>query len=304
MKLSTGINQKDQANTTLLNNYDVEIAQLCDEKINTLQKQFNANSVKENEQPVSLVSRRKRNPICKQCNLRKVHYDENSDQCKDCYRASLRALSGNKLLDNFIESTQTFHNGRNYLKLEFISYDQFTNIEYLAKGGFSVIYKATWVDGPIIRWNPKKQKYNRKGNYDVVLKVLNNSEKMDSDYLNECKFLVLVGKIKTIAKPFSDRKHDGYLILDILNDLRPKIPTNIPQDFVELMELCWHSDPKKRFVSNRIYPDSLQYKLGEFLRKAEKGEIKFPENIDTSFLPTEVNEQAIYSSRSLNPLII
>jgi len=33
-----------------------------------------------------------------------------------------------------------------------IEYDRFENIEYLAKGGFSTIYKATWKDGYITNW--------------------------------------------------------------------------------------------------------------------------------------------------------
>ncbi|CAG8777421.1 12446_t:CDS:1, partial [Racocetra fulgida] len=142
------------------------ITQHYEKQINTIQHD-DAESVKENKSPIPLVSRRKKNPRCKKCNIRRPHYDENSNQCKDCYRASLRALSGNKLIDDFIESTQTFYRRcRHDKKLEFIPYKQFTNIEYLAKGGFSVIYKATWIDGPISRWNPKRQKYGRKGNYD------------------------------------------------------------------------------------------------------------------------------------------
>ncbi|CAG8609563.1 22542_t:CDS:2, partial [Gigaspora rosea] len=98
----------------------------------------------------------------------KTSFGEDFNQCKDCYRASIRILSGNKLIDDFIKSTQTFYrNSKNRSKLEFIPYKQFTNIEYLNKGGFSVIYKPIWVDGPITRWCPKKKRFNRKGNYDV-----------------------------------------------------------------------------------------------------------------------------------------
>ncbi|CAG8805302.1 4982_t:CDS:2, partial [Gigaspora margarita] len=151
---------------------------------------------KENENLTSLASRHTKRQ-CKKCNRMKVPCDKNSDQCRDCYGASLRVLSG----------------------------------------GFSVIYKATWVDGPITRWSSKKQKYNRKSNYTVVLKCLNNSKKMDSDCLNEVNL-----------KNFISCKNPNY------ND-------------------------------------------------QEKGEIKFPENIDVKSSPTKINEQAIYSSRLLNPLI-
>ncbi|CAG8604039.1 3859_t:CDS:2 [Cetraspora pellucida] len=263
---------QDQTNTNSLNIHNSEVTQ-CHEN-NTLQ-QYNTKSVKENKRLVSLVSRhkknRQKNPRCKKCNHRKSHYDENSNQCKDCYRASLRILSGNKLIDDFIESTQTFCAWTNKVKLEFIPYNQFINIEYLAKGGFSKIYKATWADGPIARWNPKKQKYDRKRNFDVALKILNNSNKMNSDYLNE---------------------------VYILNGLRPKIPIDIPHELVNLMESCWHPDPDKRIKLDKLW--GLK-KLHEIIYS---GEIKkFPENKSAIILPTKMNEQGIYSSRPLTPLI-
>ncbi|CAG8781151.1 17074_t:CDS:2, partial [Racocetra persica] len=45
------------------------------------------------------------------------------------------------------------------------------------------------------------------------------------------------------------------------------------------------------------------YELDQLIRKAKSGEMKFPENLGTSILPTKINEQAIYSSRPLTPLI-
>ncbi|RIA85114.1 kinase-like domain-containing protein, partial [Glomus cerebriforme] len=37
--------------------------------------------------------------------------------------------------------------------MEFVPYDQFKDIKFIAEGGFSKIYKATWIDGPIRGWN-------------------------------------------------------------------------------------------------------------------------------------------------------
>ncbi|CAG8820464.1 12243_t:CDS:2, partial [Gigaspora margarita] len=48
----------------------------------------------------------------------------------------------------------------------------------------------------------------------------------------------------------------------------------------------------------------LGIELNELAEKADRGEIKFPEkNRDTSILFTKINNQAIYSSRPLTPLI-
>ncbi|CAG8810170.1 18804_t:CDS:1, partial [Gigaspora rosea] len=88
------------------------VTQHCEEQINTLQHN-NAKSVKKNKHSVSLVSRHeKRNTKwkCKKCCLMKkrCYYGKNPDLCRECNQASLRILSGIKLIDDFIESTQTF----------------------------------------------------------------------------------------------------------------------------------------------------------------------------------------------------
>ena len=70
----------------------------------------------------------------------------------------------------------------------FVPYDRFKNVEFIAEGGFSKIYKATWIDGPAItKWNKKKQSFGKssKKNDAVVLKKLNNSKNVTSKELNE-----------------------------------------------------------------------------------------------------------------------
>ncbi|CAG8815987.1 710_t:CDS:2, partial [Gigaspora margarita] len=48
-------------------------------------------------------------------------------------------------------------NSSNSSKLEFVPYEQIINIKYITKGGFSTIYKATWIDGPIVHWTSKNK---------------------------------------------------------------------------------------------------------------------------------------------------
>ena len=78
-------------------------------------------------------------------------------------------MSGNEFIDKFIKETQ-----KNPLKkqLKWIPYNRFKDIEYLDKGGFSIIYKAIWLDN----------------NKAVVLKSINNfnnSSKNLNEFLNE-----------------------------------------------------------------------------------------------------------------------
>ncbi|CAG8806497.1 6862_t:CDS:2, partial [Gigaspora margarita] len=76
-----------------------------------------------------------------------------------------------------------------YKRLEYVPYEQFTNIKYLSEGGFSKIYKAIWRDGPITSWYSKKQRFHRHKNCTVVLKSLNDSKYFSPNFLNEVSML-------------------------------------------------------------------------------------------------------------------
>ncbi|RHZ74588.1 hypothetical protein Glove_220g45 [Diversispora epigaea] len=67
--------------------------------------------------------------------------------------------------------------------LKWVPYENLTNKEYIGKGGFSEIYKATW----------ERQNYRYyRGIFEtekteVVLKVLNDSQNVDTEFLKELK---------------------------------------------------------------------------------------------------------------------
>ncbi|GBC03364.1 hypothetical protein RclHR1_05090011 [Rhizophagus clarus] len=67
-------------------------------------------------------------------------------------------MSGNAIMDQFIVEKG----------LKWIPYNKFKNVEYLDKGGFSVIYKATWL-------------YTK----EVVLKQIDNFDENLNEFLNE-----------------------------------------------------------------------------------------------------------------------
>ncbi|GBC24406.2 kinase-like domain-containing protein [Rhizophagus irregularis DAOM 181602=DAOM 197198] len=100
-------------------------------------------------------------------------------------------LSGNKVIDDFIISilsNSAIYKRRKLVNLEFVPYERFKNIKFVAEGGFSKIYKAIWIDGPLTnKWNYKKKEFNRKGGKTVALKELNNSKNIESKELNELK---------------------------------------------------------------------------------------------------------------------
>jgi len=118
---------------------------------------------------------------CSECNKRRKPLDESHQICHICYEAKKRCIpSGNKVIDDFIKHVQT-----NYVrddgKMVFVPYDKFENIEFIGEGGFSKIYKATWIDCQISDWGLRTQKSSK----TVALKKLNNSKNITSKELNE-----------------------------------------------------------------------------------------------------------------------
>src|SRR5437660_4300515 len=67
--------------------------------------------------------------------------------------------------------------------IRWIPFDEFKNIEYLAKGGFGEVHKATWIE---YYYDDDKMKYEDR---DVVLKRIYNNSSDDKivDILKEVK---------------------------------------------------------------------------------------------------------------------
>jgi hypothetical protein len=125
---------------------------------------------------------------CNECN-KKRPLDESHHICHVCYKMkTIFKPSGNKIIDNFIKFTQ-INLVKAEGKMEFVPYNQFKNIEFIAEGGFSKIYKATWIDGPI-SWYKLNYYGNisRIPNHTVVLKKLKHSKNITSRELNEVTY--------------------------------------------------------------------------------------------------------------------
>ncbi|CAB4420051.1 unnamed protein product [Rhizophagus irregularis] len=75
--------------------------------------------------------------------------------------------------------------------IEWIEYDKFEDVEYLAKGGFGTTFKAVWKDGP---WkiNYDNKQLERDGETQVALKCLYNSQDIAADFLKEIESNILV----------------------------------------------------------------------------------------------------------------
>ena len=92
--------------------------------------------------------------------------------------------SGNKEIDDFIQEMQSEIKNYNDIVFEWISYNQFDNIEKLSENGFSIIYSAILKNGPLY-YNITAKKYERLSNKKVILGSLNNSQNSANKFLNE-----------------------------------------------------------------------------------------------------------------------
>ncbi|RHZ48180.1 hypothetical protein Glove_557g1 [Diversispora epigaea] len=64
-------------------------------------------------------------------------------------------------------------------------------------------------------------------------------------------------EIVTAQQPFADQAHDTYLMMDICNGVRPKVPDFmlnwIPEWYLDLMYRCWSDDPSIRPTATELF---------------------------------------------------
>jgi hypothetical protein len=120
------------------------------------------------------------NNKCMECNkiCNSMYFQQNFDNW----------TSGNDDIDKFIQDTQLLAHEDVSKALEWIPYNKFYDIEYIARGGFGKVYRANLTDGFITDWDSKNQNWERKRNSKdifVALKSLDNSKNITSEFINE-----------------------------------------------------------------------------------------------------------------------
>jgi hypothetical protein len=119
---------------------------------------------------------------CEKCNCicNAIHFQQNFKNW----------TSGNNNIDKLIQDSQLMAHEDSELShshvLEWIPYDKFYDIKYIAKGGYGKVYRAKWIDGRIWDWGDENQNWERYGkNMFVALKSLNNSKNITFEFMNE-----------------------------------------------------------------------------------------------------------------------
>jgi hypothetical protein len=130
--------------------------------------------------------------ICGECNEPGI----GNKWCRPCNAKRFKEdfknwTSGNKDIDELIQYSQL--NATYYGNcLEWIPFENFQNVTYVAKGGFGKIYSADRPKGNIFSWDIENQKWVRSSYKKVALKSLDNSSDISADFLNEVKSIKFV----------------------------------------------------------------------------------------------------------------
>jgi hypothetical protein len=133
----------------------------------------------------------KENGLCIECKQPKNNYY----WCRICtFQQNFKNwTSGNHDIDEFIQKAQ-LKAKINREVLEWVEYDRFENVEYLAKGGFGITYKAIWKDGYIYQWDSENNQFTRRKNDEkghlVALKCLHNSKYITVEFLREVRYFL------------------------------------------------------------------------------------------------------------------
>src|SRR5207237_4291672 len=88
-------------------------------------------------------------------------------------------------------------------------------------------------------------------------------------------FGMIMWEFTTGKKPFHDRPHDHYLMLDILKGERPQITDDTPEFYTELMKRCWDHNPENRPTAGEIHDCLYEYRWSS--NKEKKDIIKSAE---------------------------
>ncbi|POG75414.1 kinase-like domain-containing protein [Rhizophagus irregularis DAOM 181602=DAOM 197198] len=224
--------------------------------------------------------------------------------CEYCIRNYLKDnflnwTSGNDDIDNLILKCQMECLGPGYV-IEWIPYNNFKNIKYLTKGGFSEIYTADWINGNYEEWDSEKQQLRRSGTIKIVLKKLENVESANQSWFEEAEsHLTMSAKLPYITRccGLTQDISDGNYMLVIMKmdmDLRKYLQQNYNQ-------LTWKG--KFRIVYEIIEALYWIHKENAIHRDLHSGNILFSQFNDGWYIsdlgfcgPADKSSKSIYGN--------
>ncbi|RHZ84484.1 hypothetical protein Glove_81g64 [Diversispora epigaea] len=173
---------------------------------------------------------------------------------------------------------------------------QMYNIKHIADGRYGFVHSAILKNGIKDRWDFEKQDWihglvgNWEGKIDALFSIARDlaclrdtnlvhcdlhggniligisayidltlccKSKDDLIFNSDNKNNNIFGEIVTSQRPFADQAHDTYLMIDVCNGVRPKVPDFmlnwIPEWYLDLMYRCWSDDPFKRPNAQELF---------------------------------------------------
>ncbi|CAB4377626.1 unnamed protein product [Rhizophagus irregularis] len=274
---------------------------------------------------------------CIECGYPRTGYS----WCQNCesYRFEKQFphwTSGNIDIDDFIRKSQKLaQTDRGYM--EWIPHDNFTDVEYITSGGYGDIFTAVWQEGPRWAWDENDQTRIRTGPRNVTLKILDNSQNITTDFLNELashyqcnseshvlfcygiskdpmtnKYILVMDYAQSFYEYVIERstRISWMKKLEILYDiaLRPKAVKGTPPSFVKLMKKCWDPNPSNRPNATELV-DILEGWIKILYNNYESSDIREEFNAAEEYRinstsapnsPSMFHPLAIYTSRLLN----
>ncbi|CAG8592553.1 6278_t:CDS:2 [Gigaspora rosea] len=139
-----------------------------------------------------------KNKICDECH--KPTMISYWNWCQNCNASHFRNnfsnwSSGNSSLDQLIQESQLQAECSEQI-IEWIPFEKFKDIKFVAQGGLGEVYYAIWEDGQIYNWDSKQNDWRRRGEHAVALKKLKKTECTSDEFLNELKSLHSITRLK------------------------------------------------------------------------------------------------------------
>ncbi|GBC18024.2 kinase-like domain-containing protein [Rhizophagus irregularis DAOM 181602=DAOM 197198] len=296
-------------------------------------------------------------------------------QCKKCNRTTTidtnipNIGSGNYDVDEFLYytrfNTNNYHAISNYINyynknqvwfynfienelvnniqpiMELIPYTQIKDFKEIARGGFGIVYKATWLKENKEVAVKKFFSQNIKTFLNEIsegLCVIHEKNFIHRDFHSKNIFLsesdsyqhwqigdlgltrhandilsnneimgMIMWELTTGRRPFDNVKNDVTLILEIIDGKRPEITNDTPKCFSNLMKRCLDSNPTKRPSANEIYEISYFWLFrNEDIEQFNEAEKRRLELLELKKLGPEFTENSnsglIYTNFTINLL--
>ncbi|CAG8588022.1 10179_t:CDS:2 [Dentiscutata heterogama] len=265
-------------------------------------KFLNEVSLKENEKAylikrtqqsldaINIITKKNKKRKCESCQ----NYVFAFQYCENCICYYLQQsysnwTSGNKEIDDAIQNAQKNTSRPDHV-IEWVPFEDFEMVQYLNKGGYASIYKAEWRKGRYDKWNAQLKILERCGMHEIILKMLTNSCKKNSGWLNEIithfiykdirqllpcygltknqntgDFMLILERMEYNLREYlfinsrkltwtqSGHENDAELALGIIRGKRPHVDDSIPYEYATLIRQCWHDFPDSRPNALYIY---------------------------------------------------